>query len=49
MPHAFAIRCRPELDELSGAAVLLASNAASFVTGHLLEWTAAFWQVGVNP
>jgi hypothetical protein len=45
MPHAFAIRCRPELDELSGATVLLASDAASFVTGHLLERTAAFWQV----
>ncbi|HUA00178.1 MAG TPA: SDR family oxidoreductase [Candidatus Aquilonibacter sp.] len=37
-----------ELDELVGAAVFLASSAASFVTGHLLAVDGGFLASGVN-
>jgi len=36
------------LDELVGAAVFLASEAASFVTGHLLAVDGGFLASGVN-
>jgi NAD(P)-dependent dehydrogenase (short-subunit alcohol dehydrogenase family) len=35
-------------DELAGAAVFLASEAASFVTGHLLAVDGGFLASGVN-
>jgi len=36
------------VEELVGAAVFLASNAASFVTGHLLVVDGGFLSSGVN-
>jgi NAD(P)-dependent dehydrogenase (short-subunit alcohol dehydrogenase family) len=36
------------LDELAGAAVFLASHAASFVTGHLLVVDGDFLASGVH-
>ena len=37
-----------QLEELAGAAVYLASDAASFVTGHLLTVDGGFLASGVN-
>ena len=37
-----------EVDELVGAAVFLASDSASFVTGHVLAVDGGFLASGVN-
>jgi NAD(P)-dependent dehydrogenase (short-subunit alcohol dehydrogenase family) len=37
-----------QLDELAGAAVFLASDAAAFVTGHVLAVDGGFLASGVN-
>jgi NAD(P)-dependent dehydrogenase (short-subunit alcohol dehydrogenase family) len=37
-----------KLDELGGAAVFLASDSASFVTGHVLTVDGGFLASGVN-
>jgi NAD(P)-dependent dehydrogenase (short-subunit alcohol dehydrogenase family) len=37
-----------QLEELVGAAVFLASDSASFVTGHLLAVDGGFLASGVN-
>jgi len=37
-----------KLDELVGAAVFLASESASFVTGHVLAVDGGFLASGVN-
>jgi NAD(P)-dependent dehydrogenase (short-subunit alcohol dehydrogenase family) len=50
--HEFLLRTPMKrfgkLDELAGAAVFLASDAASFVTGHLLTVDGGFLASGVN-
>ena len=48
VPDAHADERFGRLDELVGAAVFLASDAASFVTGHVLAVDGGFLASGVN-